>query len=212
MQIAVNQLTLRYQNHTLFENLSFSADSGQRLCISGPSGMGKSSLLKALMGFVRPAEGTVAIDGTRMTEKTCWKLRRHMAYVPQEPDLGSEPVYERLRQPFSIRANSHLAFDPAKMERLWDRFGLERKLLDRNAAELSGGEKQRAAIIIALLLQRPILLLDEPVSAMDRQSRQVLREVLSEQTDKTVVFISHDESLLDMAEKVIELQRSGGAK
>lgn len=212
MRIAVSQLTLRYQDHTLFENLSFSADSGQRVCIAGPSGTGKSSLLKALMGFVRPAEGTVAVDGTIMTERTCWKLRRQIAYVPQEPDLGSETVYDRIRQPFSLKANSHIALEPVELNQLWDRFGLGQKLLNMNASELSGGEKQRAAIIVALLLKRPILLLDEPVSAMDRQSRLALREILSEQQDKTVVFISHDTSLLDMADSVIELQRSGEAK
>jgi len=211
MQIKASQLSLRYDGRTLFQNLNFTAGPNRRLCIAGPSGSGKSSLLKAIMGFVRPAEGAIAIDDTVLTDRTCWKLRRHIAYVPQEADLGSESVYERMRQPFGLRANSRVPFDAAQMQRLWDRFGLAQALLSKTSSELSGGEKQRAAIIIALLLKRPILLLDEPVSAMDKQSRLVLRQVLAEQKDKTIVFISHDESLLDLADEVVDISAGGHA-
>jgi putative ABC transport system ATP-binding protein len=206
MQIAADKLTLKYQAHPLFENLSFNASAGQRICIAGPSGSGKSSLLRALMGFVRPASGSIFIDGIELNDKTVWKLRRLMAYVPQEPDLGDVTVKERISRPFHLKANAHLVLDSAELDRCWTLFGLGSNLLEKKATELSGGEKQRVAVIIALLLKRPVLLLDEPVSAMDKQSRLTLREVLKNQTDKTILFVSHDDSLLDIADRIVDVQ------
>ena len=205
MQIRVDNLTLTYQAHTLFEDLSLRADAGQRVCVAGPSGSGKSSLFRALLGFVHPAGGSIHIDGTELNERTAWRLRRHMAYVPQEPELGTAPVSARIMQPFELKANAHLVPDQTQVEAYWQRFALQPRLMDKPATELSGGEKQRVAVIIALLLKRPILLLDEPVSAMDKHSRQVMRELLLEQNDKTILFVSHDESLLDAADAVIDV-------
>lgn len=206
MQVEANHLKLVYQEQVLFEDLSIRAQTGQRICIAGPSGSGKSSLLKAILGFVRPAAGGISIDGTELTERTVWKLRRHIAYVPQEPDLGDQIVSRRIREPFHLKANAHLQFDTAQLDRYLDQFNLSPMLLDKPATELSGGEKQRFAVIIALLLKRPILLLDEPVSAMDKESRRILRDLLSQQTDKTILFISHDESLLDIADQTVDIQ------
>lgn len=205
MQIAAENLTLTYHSQTLFKHLRLRADRGQRVCIAGPSGSGKSSLFRALLGFVRPDEGSVFIDATEVTERTVWRLRHHIAYVPQEPELGSMPVRERIEQPFKLKANKHIAPEPAELAGYWERFELSERLMDKSGTELSGGEKQRVSIIIAILLRRPILLLDEPVSAMDKRSRQTLREILTEQDDKTTLFISHDEALLDVADQVIDI-------
>lgn len=212
MQLNVENLTLEYQSYTLFKHLHLRADSGLRLCLAGPSGSGKSSLFRAMLGFMRPSEGAVFIGGTELTEKTVWKLRHHIAYVPQEPELGSMTVRERLEQPFKLRSNVHRTPKPAELAGYWERFGLSDRLLEKPATELSGGEKQRVAVIIALLLKRPVLLLDEPVSAMDKQSRQTLRQILVEQNDKTVLFISHDETLLDIAHQVIDIKSFGGGQ
>lgn len=211
MQIAVDQLTLGFNTQVLFQNLSLRADRGKRLCIAGPSGSGKSSLFRAFLGFVRPRHGSIFIDDTKLNEKTVWHLRRQIAYVPQEPDLGTMPVRQRIQEPFKLKANAHTAPAPSQLDAYWEQFGLGAGLMEKAASELSGGEKQRVAVIIALLLRRPILLLDEPVSAMDKQSRLTLRRMLTEQTDKTVLFISHDESLLDIADQIVDVTSFKGA-
>jgi putative ABC transport system ATP-binding protein len=86
---------------------------------------------------------------------------------------------------------------------------LPRILLSKQTTDLSGGEKQRIAIIISLLLDRDLLLLDEPTSALDKESKQVLRDLLAN-LHKTIVFISHEDVLLDIKDMTLQLQTAGG--
>jgi ABC-type multidrug transport system ATPase subunit len=209
MNISINNLTLQYDGHVLFEDVSFEVQSGRRFCIDGPSGCGKSSLLRAMLGFVRQQAGEIVIDGETVNEKTVWQLRHKIAYVTQEPDLGQQIVLDRIRQPFNYKANAHLQWNQQAVDELFDRFNLPRKLYNKNASELSGGEKQRVAIITALLLDRPLLLLDEPTSALDKQSKHILKETLTE-LPKTILFISHEAELLEIANGTYNLTGSGG--
>ncbi|MHC4374561.1 MAG: ABC transporter ATP-binding protein [Planctomycetota bacterium] len=209
MNINVDNLTLGYDGHTLFKDLSFEIKSGQKLCIDGPSGSGKSSLLRAMLGFVRPQSGSITIDNQPVNHKTVWSLRHCIGYVTQEPDLGSQSVLERIRQPFGYKANAHLEFNMDTLEAYLDQFKLPRILLSKQTTDLSGGEKQRIAIIISLLLDRDLLLLDEPTSALDKESKQVLRDLLAN-LHKTIVFISHEDVLLDIKDMTLQLQTAGG--
>ena len=208
MNLNVNNLGIKYDGHSLFENVSFEVQSGQRFCINGPSGCGKSSLLRAMLGFVRPQQGEIVIDGQPVNDKTVWQLRRNIAYVTQEPDLGQQVVLDRIRKPFGYKVNAHLSWKEATVHEWFERFTLPQKLSAKQTSELSGGEKQRVAIIIALLLDRPILLLDEPTSALDKQIKQILRDILAD-LKKTVVFISHEDVLLDIADATLELVPAG---
>jgi ABC-type bacteriocin/lantibiotic exporter with double-glycine peptidase domain len=209
MNISINNLTLGYDGHTLFKDLSFEVESGQKVCIDGPSGCGKSSLLRAMLGFVRPRAGSITIDTQPVNHKTVWSLRHCIGYVTQEPDLGSQSVLERIRQPFGYKANAHLEFNMDTLEAYLDQFKLPRILLSKQTTDLSGGEKQRIAIIIALLLDRDLLLLDEPTSALDKESKRVLRDLLAN-LHKTIVFISHEDVLLDIKDMTLQLQTAGG--
>lgn len=209
MNISIDNLTLDYDGHTLFEDISFEVHSGQKVCISGPSGCGKSSLLRAMLGFVRPQQGTITIDNQPINNKTVWSLRHHIGYITQEPDLGSLSVLERISQPFDYKANAHLQWQIAAVHECFDRFNLPHKLLSKQTTDLSGGEKQRIAIIIALLLDRPLLLMDEPTSALDKESKQILKTILTE-LQKTIIFISHEDALLDMADATFQLHAAGG--
>lgn len=209
MNIKVNNLTLGYDGHTLFKDVSFEVLSGQKVCISGPSGTGKSSLLGAMLGFVTPQQGTITLDGQVVDEKSIWQLRHKIAYVTQEADLGQQIVLEAIRRPFEYKANSHLQWNDQEVKTQFERFNLSAALLDKQISDLSGGEKQRIAFIIALLLDRPLLLLDEPTSALDKVSREILRDVLVN-LDKTVLIISHDDVFNDFADKTIELTTVGG--
>jgi putative ABC transport system ATP-binding protein len=212
MELTINNLTHDFAKQPLFEKLSFHVRSGQKVCIGGPSGSGKSTLLKMLMGFVVPAEGEILIGRERLTEDSVWALRRQIAYVAQEPDLGDGIVIDRIRRPFDYHANAHLTWDRQKLSGYCRRFRLDETLLHKEIGDLSGGEKQRFALIIALLLQRPILLLDEPVSALDQAIKTAVKEELAGDASRTVVFVSHESVLLEIADETVRIKPAGGTE
>lgn len=209
MTIQAENLKMQRDGVKLFDGLSFNIQAGRRVCIQGRSGSGKSTLLKVLAGLVIPDTGRIAIDDEVLTGKTVWNLRSKIACVSQEPDLGAGPAIDRIRRPFSYHANAHLQWNRQQVHDFCDILKLERKLLTRDVTELSGGEKQRIAIIIALLLSRPILLLDEPISALDKESKAAFKQLLTNETGRTIVFVSHDESLLEIADETIDLDAEG---
>lgn len=205
ISLEIENLSCSFGSQHLFEGLSLTLEQGQRVRLAGPSGCGKSTLLKSLMGFVSPASGMIRIEGVELNEVSVWTLRQKLAYLAQEPDLGIGRVRERLREPFGYRHNTALRFDDNALNQWLNYFYLPEGVLHKDLKTLSGGEKQRLAVILAVMLGRTTFLLDEPVSAMDTASRQRFTQMFWEHPEWTVLFVSHDESLSSLAERTIEL-------
>ena len=212
-QIEIDNLTLRFGSQILVEHFTLSIPEGQKILITGSSGSGKSSLLRCLMGFILPCEGHIRILGTPLDGKSVWHLRQQMAYVAQEPQLGSGKVREVLKHPFMWKANHSQNYDADLVSQLCSRFYLPESLLDKDIADLSGGEKQRIALITALLLSRPIYLLDEMTSALDAESKKAVLDYWKDRSDMTVLMVSHDTSVSSIADRIVALPNSlaGGA-
>lgn len=165
--------------------------TGDKLWLHGPSGAGKTTLFKLMLGFMKPAEGKILIDGEELGAGNVYALRQKMSYVPQRPVLGRGKVVDIFQEIFSFKGNKHLEFEEEETTRYFEKFGLQPEMLQKNFEELSGGEQQRVSIILALLHNRQILLLDEAVSAIDQKQRRKILEHLAE-TDHTILLIAHD--------------------
>jgi len=207
--IRVQNLRIVLGGRLLLDEFSLSLDRGGRGTITGASGSGKSSLIKCLLGFLRPAAGEVEVLGRRLDAASVWRLRRQMAWVPQEPDLGQGTAREALERPFSYRVNRRLAGRLERVPELLERFLLEPGVLERPVAKLSGGEKQRVALIAALLLERPVLLLDEVSSALDPATRTAVADYLARQEGVTMLSVSHDPDKFHLGGPVVELRPPG---
>jgi ABC-type iron transport system FetAB ATPase subunit len=203
--IETDNLSVDFGPRRLWQGLNLSIGQGQRVRIAGPSGCGKSTLLKCLMGFVPAVSGLIRIDGQELNPVSVWPLRQKLAYLAQEPDLGTGGVLSRLREPFAYRRNAAIRFDPDRLLQWLDYFYLPEDILQKELKTLSGGEKQRLAVILAILLGRTIFLLDEPVSAMDAAGRQRFIQMFREHPEWTALFISHDESLAHIADETVDL-------
>ncbi len=188
----------------LCTDVTFSLEPGAKVRIEGRSGSGKSTLLRCLLGFVRPLSGQITIFDKPLTPETLGAIRSRMAYVTQEPDLGTGTVVDTMLRPFSYKANTHLRPTDKDIQDRCEQFFLSRELLTQKIATLSGGQKQRIALIIAILLKRDIILLDEPTSALDAISKVAVAEHFY-RTDQTVVWVSHDTTAFDKAGHVISL-------
>lgn len=206
--IKIEDLTIRFGEQLLVESLDLQVHQGKKVVITGKSGGGKSSLLKAIAGLIKPAKGRIHIDNQLLEASSVWQLRNRIGYVAQEPDLSTGTVRQAIQRPFSFKSNQHLKENLTEIEEYFKRFFLSASLLDKDIDSVSGGEKQRIALICALLLDREILLLDEVTSALDPDSRQAVIETLKG-TNKTMLIVSHDESVNCIADEVISLNNSG---
>jgi ABC-type iron transport system FetAB ATPase subunit len=127
--------------------------------------------------------------------------------VAQEPDLGTGSVRKVLEHPLDYKTNMELKKNLKKVPELFDHFSLSRGLLDKEVTSLSGGEKQRLALIGAILLDRKIYLLDEATSALDQANREIVLKYFREHENLTVLSITHSNDAVDVNQRVIEICR-----
>ncbi len=203
--LSFKDVTVRFGAETIYEDLSFAVEQGEFLCILGPSGCGKSTSLR-LMGDLLPVNGgQVSIDGLPPSQG--WSK---LAYIFQQPRLA--PWRTALA---NVTLGMEMRFDKmakAKMRKkavdLLRLVGLERDM-DKYPGMLSGGERQRVSIARALSVDPDIILMDEPFSALDLNTRRRLRaEIIRiwQQTGKTVIFVTHDiEEALVLADRILLL-------
>ena len=196
--ININQITLSFQDKTILDNFSAQIRRGEHVCFSGPSGRGKSSLLKIIQAYLIPAKGEISIDGLTLNRLQVKNIRNKMAYVPQNIHLPVKNGTELLE----MLAISQLS---EKAEIFCEKLGLPREMLSRSFDEMSGGQKQRIVIAVCLSLEREILLLDEPTASLDDEAIDALIECIKGLENTTVVSASHNSKWLNAAGRVISI-------
>jgi NitT/TauT family transport system ATP-binding protein len=203
--LTFKDVVVRFNAETIYDGLSFSVEKGEFLCILGPSGCGKSTSLRLMGNLLAAQGGDVSVMGLAPEEG--WDK---LAYVFQSPRLvpwrtarGNVELGMELR--FGNRQKAEMR---ATAERLLTMVGLH-KDMDKYPAMLSGGERQRVAIARALSVEPEIILMDEPFSALDPNTRQRMREEIIRiwrETGKTVIFVTHDvEEALVLADRILML-------
>lgn len=198
-------VSLRFKDETIYEDLTFSVQAGEFLCILGPSGCGKSTSLRLMGDLIAADGGRVTVTGLSPAEG--WSK---LAYVFQSPRLapwrtalGNVMLGMELRFKGKPKAERR-----ATAERLLTLVGLGQDM-GKYPAMLSGGERQRVAIARALSVEPEIILMDEPFSALDLNTRRRMREEIVRiwrETGKTVIFVTHDvDEALTLANRVLLL-------
>jgi ATP-binding cassette, subfamily B, bacterial len=188
--------------------------AGQVTAVVGPNGAGKSTLLHLLLRLDDPDAGRITLDGVDVRQVKLAVLRRGIAFVPQDPWLFDGTVAENIAVTASAattRADVRDAATAAGLDALLGRLphGLDTPL-GESGTRLSGGERRRVALARAVLSTAPLLLLDEPTAALDAQARAaVLRSLAAATTGRTTVVVTHDDAVIRLADRVVELHPVG---
>ncbi len=177
------------------DGLDLKIDAGSFTVFVGPSGCGKTTSMRMINRMVVPTAGTVTVDGRDVATTDVVELRRSIGYVIQGGGLlPHRTVVDNVATVPVLRGQSRRAARRAALDVL-DRVGLDRALANRYPAQLSGGQQQRVGVARALAADPPILLMDEPFSAVDPVVRAELQsemQRLQAELRKTIVFVTHD--------------------
>src|SRR3989442_7502473 len=193
--VELTNVSKRYADAPALHSTNLSIESGKTTVLIGPSGCGKSTLLRLIIRLIEPDSGSIEFNGKPVTSDNINALRRRIGYVIQEGGLFPH---------LTARANvllmaRHIGKSEAETHnRLLELSELTRfseKLLQRYPVELSGGQRQRVSLMRALMLSPELLLLDEPLGALDTLVRASLQKDLKEiftRLGHTVLFVTHD--------------------
>lgn len=198
-------------DNRVLDHLDITIQPGERVALVGPSGAGKTSLLKLLLRFYDPQQGEVCLDGVRLDSLEPQALRSCMALVSQEPVLFTGSVADNLRLG-RADADEQALITAAQQAQAWEFIqrlpqGLNTQL-GTGGMQLSGGQRQRLAIARALLRDPRVLLLDEATSALDAENEQRVQQALDQlMLGRTSLVIAHRLSTVISADRILVMEQ-----
>ena len=212
--ITFENVTKKYPDGTVaVDDLTLEVPEGTLTVFVGPSGCGKTTSMRMINRMIDPTSGTLTVDGEDVTKVDPVKLRLGIVYVIQSAGLMPHlRVVDNVATVPVLRGESRRSARKSALD-VMERVGLDPKLANRYPAQLSGGQQQRVGMARALAADPPILLMDEPFSAVDPVVREDLQtEILRLQSElhKTIVFVTHDiDEAVKLGDKVAVFGRGG---
>lgn len=211
LRLELDQVTVRHPGRTepSLDSASLIVEAGETVAVTGPSGVGKSTLLNVLLGFATPDEGQVRVGSVELASLSPERWREQIAWVPQQPYLFAGTIAEnvRLARPDAEESAVHDALREAGAHGFVSALpdGVQ-TVLGEGGAGLSAGQRQRLALARAFLADRPVLLLDEPTAALDGETEAgIVDAVRRLSVGRTVVLVVHRPALLAVADRVVAL-------
>jgi osmoprotectant transport system ATP-binding protein len=210
--VSLEGVSKSFGTHTVIRTTSLDLAAGERLALIGPSGSGKSTLLRMILGLVPPDSGRVRVGDTEVTAATARDVRRKVGYVIQSGGLFPHLTVD---DNVSLVARLSGWTEDRRRKRVHELAALARlpeSLLGRWPHELSGGERQRVGLVRALMLDPDVLLLDEPLGALDQLVRAQLQQDLRAAfiaLGKSVLLVTHDMAEAAYLAETIAVIRDG---
>ena len=185
-----------FKDKHVLEDINFTVNDGEFVCLIGPSGCGKTTALKMINRLIKPSQGTIYVNGKDISEENEIELRRNIGYVIQQTGLFPHMTVKEnieLIPKLKNKNDKHLL---EKVKDVLNMVGLDPdEYLDKYPVQMSGGQQQRVGVARAFASEPDIILMDEPFSALDPITRNQLQDellTLQNSVQKTIVFVTHD--------------------
>lgn len=204
-QIVFQNISYRVDDKQILDNISLKIDKGEIVTIAGPSGSGKSTLVRILASLITPTAGKIIYAGKDIEEEEPISYRRRVSYAMQQPTLFGKTVRENLEFPYQIRQQ---AFDENRALIALRTVGLSEDYLQREVNNLSGGEKQRVALLRNILILPETLIMDEVTAGLDGDNRTIIYQLIEKlnQQGVTIIIVTHDEQEIAQAKRLVEIK------
>ncbi len=193
--LILSKVSKTYANHQVLASTDLRVLAHETVVLIGPSGCGKSTMLRLINGLIQPDSGSISFEGTLLTTDNILQIRQRMGYVIQEGGLFPHLTVRDNVIVMARYLRRDAVWIDSRLDDLVQLVKLPHELMSRYPAEISGGQRQRVSLMRALMLDPDLLLLDEPLGALDPMIRYELQLELKnifDQLGKTVVMVTHD--------------------
>lgn len=203
--VEFQHVSLGFRKEPVLKDLSFLISEGEKAVLTGPSGVGKTTVIRIITGFEMPDRGNVSVFDKTLDQNTVRGIRRKIFWLPQHFNPGNGKVRPFLDAIFSFQQNKGMKPSADRMIEVLTQLLLPDDILDRKMEELSGGQLQRLGLGVGLMIQRPLVLLDEPTSQLDDKAKEKVAEQYAGKEDITLISASHDPVWINFMNRSIGL-------
>lgn len=203
--LKMNHLGYEAEGKVILKGIDFSVEEGEFVTITGPSGSGKSTLLKIIASMLSQTSGEILYQNKRVEDYEPTSYRKEVSYCFQTATLFDKTVEDNLAFPYEIRNQT---FDKQKALSNLNKVSLGAEYLAKSVNNLSGGEKQRVALIRNILFLPKVILLDEVTSALDSENQEIVRKLihtLNQEQGVTVLWVTHNPVEIQLSSRIIHL-------
>ncbi|EOL49950.1 ABC transporter ATP-binding protein [Enterococcus caccae] len=190
--LRTDHISFQLEEKLIVNEITINFEKGSHTTITGPSGSGKSTFLKLLASLLSPTKGAIIFNNQNITELAPENYRMQVSYCFQQPSLFGETVRDNFMFPYEVRKKD---FQENHVLELLEEVKLPESYLDKKITELSGGEKQRIALIRNVIFLPEVLLLDEVTAGLDEESKQIVNQwllKLNQEKNVTLIRVTHD--------------------
>ncbi len=201
--LKLSKLEVAYDGSTVIRDVSLTVEPGKVVCLMGRNGVGKSTIMKTIMGVLQPVNGSISYSGDEVTKKNAtYRARKGLGYVPQGREIFPQlTIYENLLLGLEARAKKDEIID----EKIYEYFPVLKEMKDRRGGDLSGGQQQQLAIARTLVAEPSCLLLDEPTEGIQpnivADIQEVIKDIKRNQVDTSILLV---EQSFDFAKSVAD--------
>lgn len=197
--IIFNDVNLAFDS-PIFSSLSTEFKANKLNILVGPSGSGKSSIIKLILGLLTPLNGKIYISGTELTKNNINLIRNWISWIPNSDiKFPDTPILTFI---------TNLKIDIQKFDEILVKFRLNTEFLSKNFSEISSGEKQRLFISIADYFDRDFLICDEISSSLDAENKEIVINYIKN-SNKTIICATHDNDLISIADNIYSIENKG---